>query len=159
MATISKTRYQDNAPFGGVPYGNTTTLAFQLKTRANGSAIGSDTATGIGNGDVVVIGTLPAGMTLQDAIIKVSVGFTAAVVAKVGFAYEDGVDDAAVPQDDDYFAAAAALNTAGLYRMSTTIAPVKLPKDAKLILTCSGAANAKAAQVDVLIQGELGGPG
>lgn len=158
MATIKKVRYQDAAPFGGVPYGNVTTLPFQLKTRANGSAIDSDTAAAIGNGDSVVLGLLPAGMTLHDAVLKVSVAFTAAVVGKLGFAYDDGVDDSSVPQDDDYFATAAALNAVGLYRMATTVAPVKLPKDAKLVLVCSGAANAKAAQLDVLIQGELGGP-
>jgi len=158
MATIKKTRYQDAAPFGGVPYGNVTTLPFQLKTRANGSAIDSDTAAAIGNGDSVVLGLLPAGMTLYDAILKVSNAFTALVVGKLGFAYDDGVDDTTVPQDDDYFGTGITLHTAGLYRMATTVAPVKLPKDAKLILVCSGAANAEAAQLDVLIQGELGGP-
>lgn len=158
MAKISKLRYQDDAPFGGVPYGNLTTLAFVLATTAAGAVVGADSSAAIGIGDTVVIGTLPAGMKLHDAIVKVSTAFTAAVTADIGFQYADGVDDATVPQNAAYFAVAEALNTAGVYRMATTVPVVKLPKDALLVLTFAGAANAKAALADILIQGELGGP-
>ena len=55
MATIKKLRYQDDATFGGVPYGNTTTRSFNLTTKANGAAVNSDTATAIADGDSVVL--------------------------------------------------------------------------------------------------------
>ncbi len=103
MATIKKLRYQDDATFGGVPYGNTTSRSFNLTTKANGAAVNSDTATAIGDGDSVVLGLLPAGMLLQDAVATVSDAFTALTVGKLGFAYTDGVDSTEVPQDDDYF--------------------------------------------------------
>ena len=43
------------------------------------------------------------------------------------------------------------LNATGRLRNATTKAPVTLPKDAWLVLTTGGAANAKAARVDVLL--------
>lgn len=69
----------------------------------------------------------------------------------IGFEYVDGVDSTAVPQDASYFGAAVALDTAGVYRKTTTTAPVTLPKDAWLIITTAGAANAKAARADVVL--------
>ena len=96
-------------------------------------------------------------MCLQDFLARVSVGFTASVTANIGFEYADGVDDATVPQDASYFGAAVAINTAGVYRLATTKAPVTLPKAANLILTTGGAANAKAARVDLFVIGELTG--
>jgi len=158
MATIKISQFRARQFGGFTPYGNLTVLPFKLKTNAAGAAIDSDTTAAIGNGDSIVLGILPAGMELHDANLKVSTAFTALVVGKLGFAYEDGVDDADVPQDDDYFGAGVTLHTAGNYRMETSVAPVRLPKPAKLVLTCSGAANAKAAQLDVLINGELTGP-
>ena len=96
-------------------------------------------------------------MCLQDFLARVSVGFTASVTANIGFEYADGVDDSTAPQDASYFGAAVAINTAGVYRLATTKAPVTLPKDANLILTTGGAANAKAARVDLFVIGELTG--
>ena len=160
MATIKKLRYQDDATFGGVPYGNTTTRSFNLATKANGAAVNSDTATAIGNGDSVVLGLLPAGMLLQDAVATVSDAFTALTVGKLGFAYTDGVDSTEVPQDDDYFfdTATLTLHTLGTYRKVTSTAPVRLPKDANLVLISSGAAHASAGVADFRITGVLGGP-
>ena len=160
MATIKKLRYQDDAPFGGVPYGNTTSKSFNLTTNASGAAANSDTAAAIGNGDSVVLGLLPAGMVLQDAIATVSDAFTALTVGKLGFAYADGVDSTEVPQDDDYFFAAATLtlHTAGTYRKVVATAPVRLPKDANLVLISSGAAHASVGVADFRIVGVLGGP-
>ena len=160
MATIKKLRYQDDAPFGGVPYGNTTIKSFNLTTKANGAAVNSDSASAIGDGDSVVLGLLPAGMVLQDAIATVSDAFTALTVGKLGFAYADGVDSTEVPQDDDYFFAAATLtlHTAGTYRKVVATAPVRLPKDANLVLISSGAAHASVGVADFRIVGVLGGP-
>lgn len=158
MATIKKNQFRARQ-FGGVtPFGNTTMLPFVLKTTAAGAAIDASSTAAIGDGDSIVLGVLPAGMLLADATLKVSTAFTALVVGKLGFAYADGVDSADVPQDDDYFAAAATLHTVGVYRQSTAVAPVRLPKEANLVLVCSGAANAKAAQLDVIVTGELTGP-
>ena len=160
MATIKKLRYQDDATFGGVPYGNTTTRSFNLTTKANGSAVNSDTATAIADGDSVVLGLLPAGMLLQDAVATVSDAFTALTVGKLGFAYTDGVDSTEVPQDDDYFfgTATLTLHTLGTYRKVTSTAPVRLPKDANLVLISSGAAHASVGVADFRITGVLGGP-
>ena len=160
MATIKKLRYQDDATFGGVPYGNTTTRSFKLTTKANGAATNSDTAAAIGNGDSVVLGLLPAGMLLQDAVATVSDAFTALTVGKLGFAYTDGVDSTEVPQDDDYFfgTATLTLHTLGTYRKVTSTAPVRLPKDANLVLISSGAAHASVGVADFRITGVLGGP-
>lgn len=160
MATIKKLRYQDDATFGGVPYGNVTSKSFNLTTKANGAATNSDTAAAIGNGDSVVLGLLPAGMLLQDAVATVSDAFTALTVGKLGFAYTDGVDSTAVPQDDDYFfdTATLTLHTLGTYRKVTSTAPVRLPKDANLVLISSGAAHASAGVADFRITGVLGGP-
>lgn len=158
MATITKKRLAERQ-FGGVPYGNVSSLAFKLASNASGAAIDSDTTAAIGNGDKVRLGVLPAGMNLQDSLFIVSTAFTALVTANIGFEYVDGVDDANVPQDADYFGAAVTLHTAGRYRQATTVAPVTLPKDAYLIVTTAGAANAKAAQLDALIVGEqVGAP-
>lgn len=160
MATIKKLRYQDDSTFGGVPYGNTTTRSFNLSTKANGAVVNSDTATAIAVGDSVVLGLLPAGMLLQDAIATVSGAFTALTVGNLGFAYVDGVDSTEVPQVNDYFftTATLTLHTAGTYRKVTPTAPVRLPKDANLVLISSGAAHASAGIADFRIVGVLGGP-
>lgn len=76
---------------------------------------------------------------------------TASVTGNLGFEYVDGVASTAVPADAEYFGAALALNATGRLRNATTKVPVVLPKDAWLVLTTGGAANAKAARVDVLL--------
>mgnify|MGYP000264083513 FL=1 len=75
----------------------------------------------------------------------------------MGFEYVDGVDSTTVPQSASYFGAAVTLHTVGRYRNATTNAPVKLPKDAYLILTTAGAANAAVGVADVLIETVLNG--
>lgn len=158
MATITKKALPSEAQFGGTPYGNATKLQFNLTTNAVGAAVNSDTATGIGLGDVVRIGILPAGAKLFDALAIVSTNFTAAVTAKVGFLYVDGVDSTAVPQNDAYFfTAGAVLTTAAALRSNAPTAPLTLPKDAYLVITTAGAANAKAAVLDVIVDAILTG--
>lgn len=153
MATV-KVNSAHMRQFGNVPYGNVTTLAFDLKTIASGAVANSDSATALAIGDVVDLGPLPAGMRLDDASILVLVAMTALVTGSLGFKYEDSVDSAEVPQDAAYFGAGLNLNTAGRLRASTAKFAT-LPKPARLILTTAGAANAKASDVRVLVTGEL----
>lgn len=159
MATVTK-KYVKSEPaqMGGTPYGNKTVYPFTFETNASGVYVNSDKTTAVAVADVVRIGVLPAGMTLMDALMIVSNAFTAAATAKVGFAYVDGVDSTAVPQDDDYFTASLALNALGRYEANNTaVRPVTLPKDAYLILTIAGANLAEVGQLDVLIDGINGG--
>lgn len=137
-----------------VPYGNTTTLAYELKTGATGAALNSDSTTALAIGDVVDLGPLPEGMRLDDALLVVTTGMTATITGSLGFAYEDGTDSAEAPQDAAYFGAGLDLATAGRVRATGTKL-VKLPKPARLILTTAVAANAKASDINVLVTGEL----
>ena len=152
MATITKNALADEKQHTGTPYGTAITLHFAVTTNASGAVVNSNVATGVAAGDVVRMGIIPAGMRLDDAKVLVSTGWTATMTAKLGFAYVDGVDSTAAPQDDDYFGAAIAIATAGRYAAANTaVRPVVLPKDAYLILTTGAAANAKASQTDVLV--------
>lgn len=157
MATITKSRaglYQ----FGGLsPFGNLTILSFLAATNSAGALINSDSTAAIASGDKLDLGPLPAGMCLSDVIATVSTAMTADVTGKLGFEYEDGEDSTDVPQDDDYFFAATSLAAAVILRKTNTTAPVVLPKDARLILTTGGAANAKASKIDIQVIGELTG--
>jgi hypothetical protein len=150
MATITK-KTDPRVNVGATPWGNAHGLLYTLLAAATGAAIGADSTAAIASGDKVRLGVIPAGSTLLDSVATVSTPFSASVTANLGFEYVDGVNSAAVPQDDDYFGAALALSGAAVLRKATTTAPVTLPKDAWLILTTGGAANAKAARVDVVL--------
>lgn len=128
-------------------------LQYTLITGANGGAVNgsANSIAAIASGDVVNLGVIPAGSLINDVCAVVSTAFTASVTGTLGFAYVDGVDSTEVPQDADYFFAAGAINAAGIYRKTNTTAPVTLPKDAFLTLTTGGAANAKAARIDVML--------
>lgn len=152
MATITKNFLGNELRMTGTPDGNAITNLYSLTTNSTGAVVDSDVATGIASGDVVRMGILPAGMRLDDAKTLVSTGMTATITASLGFAYVDGVDDTNAPQDSDYFGAGITADTAGRYAASNTaVRPVTLPKDAYLILTTAVAANAKASQIDVLV--------
>jgi len=157
MATITKKKVLNQKQFGGTPYGNKTVLDFNLTTNAVGAFIDSDVATGIASGDKVRLGVLPAGFKMYDSQAIVSDAFSASVTANIGFEYVDGVDSATVPQSATQFASAVALSSAARLRNATTNAPITLPKDAYLILTTGGAANAVVGVVDVFIEGVLTG--
>ena len=144
--------------FGSAPYGNLSVLAYRIQTNASGAVINSDSTAAVAIGDVIDLGTIPAGMRLDDFVASVSTGMSASVTGKLGFAYADGVDSAAVPQDDAYFGTGLNLNTAAILRNASAKAPVVLPKEARLILTTAGAANAKVSQIDIRLYGEMTGP-
>lgn len=154
MANIVLKR--DGMQHGGSPYGNQSTFCFNIKTNASGVVLnGSATASPKVN-DVIVLGLLPNGFRLEDAQVFVSNPMTASVVGDLGFVYEDGVNSSEVPQDTAYFGAGLVLNAAGRLRATGTKL-VTLPKNALLVLTIKGAANAKEADVSVVVQGELTG--
>lgn len=139
------------------PYGNTTTLGYNLKTNDTGVVESGDAATAPQAGDTIDLGLLPEGWCLADAQVFVTEGMSDTVTGSLGFAYEDGEDDTDVPQDAEYFVKAGAdLATAGRLRADGSKLVV-LPKPARLILTLAGAANAKASDITVTVSGELTG--
>lgn len=159
MTTIN-TKNVKNLPdpgFGGVPYGNLSSLPYQMITNSSGVIANSDKATAVADGDVIRLGILPAGMRLIDYVLIVSDAFTGSSTGKIGFQYVDGVDSTSVPQDDDFFCAATSLASTTILRKTAVTAPVTLPKDAYLILTNAGAAQAAAGQLDICVIGVLNG--
>lgn len=151
MGTISKKSTDNGVQLGNTPWGNLTALRYTIKTAANGSVINSDSAAAPAVNDVVNLGHLPSGFRFVDSQVNVVTGMTATLTGDLGFAYKDGVDDTAIPQDADYFGAGLNLATAARLRNATTNAPVTLPKDAYLILTTAAANNAKASRIDVVL--------
>ena len=158
MATIkSKSEVMTNFYTVTSPYGNTTTVGYRLKANTGGVLANSDSTTAPKAGDVIDLGELLEGWFLTDAQVFITEGLSATVTGKLGFAYEDGVDDIDVPQDDAYFIKAGAdLATAGRLRADGSNLVV-LPKPARLILTLAGAANTKEADIKVTVTGELTG--
>ena len=157
MATITQSQSAHNN-LGVTPYGNLTALHFVLETNAVGAAINSSSTAAIAIGDVVRLGVLPAGFKLVDSQVVVQNGLTTGVTGKLGFAYVDGVDVVGVAaQDDDYFGTGLVLSAAARLRNATSNSAVTLPKDAYLTLTTAGAANAKAARVEVTVLGIVQG--
>lgn len=144
--------------FGGAPYGNHTVHSYTLQTTAAGVMIGGDTTAVIGATDKVRMGILPAGLRLDDALAIISDAFTATITGALGFEYVDGVDDATVPQDADYFFAALAVTVGRTRANNTAVVPVTLPKDAYLIWTNAVAAHAAAGRLDLLVYGVDRGP-
>jgi hypothetical protein len=80
------------------------------------------------------------------------------VTGSLGFVYVDGADSAEAPQDAAYFGSGLSLAATARLRAATAKAPVKLAKNALLVLTIAGAANAKASRIDVVVHGERMGP-
>lgn len=154
MATVTRTNAKRLRQFGGTPYGNAIALKFGFETNASGVFVDSDSAVAVANGDVVVIGMLPAGLEIHDSLGVVSDAFTALTTAGVGFSYVDGVDDTEVPQDADYFNAALVTNIIGRTRANNlAVKPVILPKDAYITLTVGGATHAAAGVLDFIVNG------
>lgn len=153
MPTIKINDNRVNQFGGAAQYGNVTTLRYPLKTNAAGAVIDSNSAAAVGIGDVVDLGSLPAGFLMEDAQLLIKTGMTATITGSLGFKYADGVDDATVPQDAAYFGAGLVLSAAARLR-TTSNKLVTLPKDARLILTTAVAANAKASEMTAIVYGE-----
>lgn len=142
----------------GAPYGNVWTNTYRFTTNSSGQPEDTDTdGAAFESGDTIRLGVIPAGTKLLDCITVISDAFSATATAKVGFAYVDGVDSAAVPQDDDYFVAALALSSTGIARKTTITPPVTLPKDAWLTLVGAAADQAAAGIVDITVIGQMVG--
>lgn len=158
MAKVTINQFRGRQFGGASPFGNLSVLTYGLTTAASGGAIGADSTAALAIADKVVLGSLPAGMRLDDSTLVISTAMTAAVTGSLGFEYEDGVDSAAVPQDAAYFGAGIALSSAARLRNASSKAIVTLPKAANLVLTIAGAANAKVSKIDFAVTGELLGP-
>lgn len=157
MATITKDYAKRQRQPGGAPYGNMSALHFSMKTNASGVLVDSDGAAAVAIGDKIRVGVLPAGMLLLDYILTISDAFTTDSTFKVGFEYVDGEDSTSVPQDDDFFCAATTAATAAVLKKTNTVAPVTLPKDAWLLVTNAGAAQAAVGVADIVVLGVLTG--
>lgn len=158
MADYAKKNVLKLSQFGGTPYGNKSVLHFNLVTNASGVVEDSNAAAALGSGDTVRLGVLPAGMKLMDCLSIVSDAGVASSTCKIGFSYVDGVDSAAVPQDDDYFHAALSLAAIGRTRANNlAVVPVTLPKDAYLLFTHSAHTQNVVMRADFLVEGILTG--
>jgi hypothetical protein len=153
MATIKVKSVGNGVHLGNTPWGNFTALRYVVKTNASGAVINSDSAAAIAQNDVVDLGHLPAGFRFVDSQVNVIDGMAATVTGDLGFAYKDGVDDANVAQDADYFGAGLNLNTAARLRNATTNRSVVLPKDASLQLTVKTAGNNQVSEIEIVIFG------
>lgn len=140
----------------GAPYGNVSVLRFDLQTNAKGILLSSKAVNPPKANDVIVLGELPEGFTLQSALTVVKTALTG-VSGKLGFAYADGVDDPIIPQDDAYFGEVNLATVGRVPDKATKL--IVLPKKAHLILTVSAGTAANAADVAVLVTGELVGQG
>jgi hypothetical protein len=153
MATINMKSVGNGVQLGNTPWGNFSALRYVVKTNAAGAVINSDSLVAIAANDVVNLGHLPAGFRFVDSFVNVIDGMTATVTGDLGFAYKDGVDDAVVLQDADYFGAGLALATAARLRNATANPSIVLPKDANLMLTVKTAGNTQVSEIEVVIFG------
>lgn len=159
MATITKKNLRNERSHAGA-FGNRWSQIYTFETNSSGYILDSDTpAAAVGATDVIRLGIIPAGVRISDALIIISDGSTASVTYNLGFAYVDGVDSTAVPQDADYFVTGSTSAATAVRQVAnnTAVRPVTLPKDAYLIWTNAGAAHASVCIVDVIVQGVLVG--
>ena len=139
--------------FGGLmPAGNITGYYIQIKTDEEGKVVGLKADAAPAAGDVLRLKKLPAGMILQDALIVVSKAI-GGLSGSLGFAYADGVDVEAVPEDEAHFGANITLSAAARLRCTTAKAMVRLPKEAWLTLTVVGAPTGEGV-ADIVVFGE-----
>jgi hypothetical protein len=144
----------------GAPYGDMIAISdFNLTTNASGVPADADAgSTALVVNDIIRLGILPAGLRLLDYIGVISDAFTASSTHDLGFAYVDGVDSTAVPQNAAYFASGVSLASTAVQRKTTITPPVTLPKDAYLILTNKGANQAAVGVLDITVIGQAVGP-
>lgn len=142
--------------FGSVPYGNLTSLKFKLATGASGKLLNANSASTIASGDVVNLGVLPAGMTLEAVELIVKTPMTALSTASIGFKYVDGVNSAELSESAMYFMNAQAVSAGARVRFAGQKLDV-LPKAAYLTWTQGGAENVIPSESYVIVSGELTG--
>lgn len=152
MPTVTKNRLPAARQFSA-PYGNVWSDDFTYATNASGVAVDSNAAGATAVNDVVRIGLIEAGTILNGAEVIISDAFTASTTADIGFLYVDGVDDTAVPQDAAYFFAAVSTASTARINSNTAKAPVRLAKDAYVVLTRKGANDASVGVLDLVVHG------
>lgn len=138
--TLTATDVTVQHPLPGVPFGNLTVLPFTA-TFLEGVWTLSDDATAVVHTDTLVLGTIPKGFKVYQANIRSTAALGAATsTLDIGFAYVDGVDVTAFPENIDEWADAQA-NTAVFNVMGNTApVPAAFSKDAYLIATVNTAA-------------------
>lgn len=158
MSTVTKKSLRQEVSHAGA-FGNLWSQIYTFETNSSGIFVNSDLATAVQSGDVVRFGILPAGIKISDALVIISDAFATSTTYKLGFAYVDGVDSTAVPQDDDYFivAGTSSASAARTPANNTAVRPITLPKEAYIILTRAGAADSAAGIMDVIVKGTLVG--
>jgi len=150
MATITNTKLRGVPLPGNAPYGNVTALAYPIFTDDKGKWLDGDSMEPAASGDVLRLGIVPAGFRPLDALLCVNKAVTG-LSGKVGFSYCDGEDDPDVPQDDDAWFTSANFGTVGVTKKTGAIVAPRLPKDAFLEVTASGAPSAAGEAWLVLI--------
>lgn len=153
MATYKKSGVDTKRQYSNAA-GNLSAFEFTLEL-ASGAGGGKDTA--LIATDICQLGIIPGGMRIMGAEIVVSSAFTTGSTLDIGFEYVDGVDSTVVPEDPDYFADALddLVSRAG---MPATNAPVRLEKDAYLIVTNNAITQAEtASKLTVVVWGILEG--
>ena len=160
MADVFKGSEWKDAQFGKAPpWGNQTGRIYTLETDSSGVLRGGNKTTALANGDVVVAGRLSAGTVIWPNVEGgITDAGTAGTTISCGFRYTDGVDDADVPQKDDYFIQpVSTAATSKLTPSSDVYYPVKLPKDAFVTFTVGGADHASAFRMDAIIRMRVDG--
>lgn len=156
MAEITNTHLRAVPVPGVSPYGNLSAMCYPVITDDKGKWLDGDSAEPAASGDVLRLGIVPAGFRPLDALLCVNKAVTG-LSGKVGFSYCDGEDDPDVPQDDDAWFTAADFGAVGVTKKTGAIAAPRLPKDAFLEVTASGAPSA-AGEAWVVLVGINHGP-
>ena len=152
------------AHIGSSPDGDMTSLHYTIYSNASGiivdgsGVLNSNDASAVASGDIIQLGVIPQGFKMYNVDMIVSTAASASATASIGFAYTDGVDVTATPQNATFGFSAKTIATAAYLRQDQPNPPVVLPKDAYLILTNGGATWAKACQIDVVVTGKYLGP-
>lgn len=155
MATI-KVNPANAYQYGNTAHGNVSSFKFGFETNTSGIPIDTNATAAVAIDDKIILGSLPAGMVLENATLFIEDATNANVTATLGFEYKDGENDSAVPQSATHFLGATSLATTGRVN-ATGNKLVTLPKPAFLVLTVAGAAINQKTIVKAVVMGELTG--
>jgi hypothetical protein len=150
MATITNTKVRAVPVPGVAPYGNLSAMAYPIVTDDKGKWVEGDSMEPAASGDVLRLGIIPAGFRPLWAYISVNKAVTG-LSGKVGFSYCDGEDDPDVPQADDAWFTSGDFGTEGITERDGSLASPRLPKDAFIEVTASGAPSAAGEAWIVLV--------
>ena len=158
MATITKNRIRHSNAISGAPYGDATCKVYSLELNSSGACKDSNSTSAVQIGDKIRIGVIPGGTQLVDELAIISDPFASGTTFGIGYEYVDGIDDAKVPQDSEFFHGSVSGATSGRRSMSNYDSrPITLPKDAYLTVTVKGSAQSSSAALDVVLFGNIKG--